>query len=139
MTPFRLDDRLENDSLELGAFDLCQLRLMNDSRWPWLLLVPMHTGAVEIHDLSEQDQMLLAKETARTANLLKSLTNCEKINSAALGNIVRQLHMHVVARSENDPNWPKPVWGFGERKPYGAEALKTWVGQLKPAFAPYFS
>jgi diadenosine tetraphosphate (Ap4A) HIT family hydrolase len=139
MTPFRLDERLEKDSLEIGTFDLCQLRLMNDSRWPWLLLVPMRAGAIEVHDLSEQDQMLLVRETALTANLLKSLTNCEKINSAALGNIVRQLHVHVVARSGNDPNWPKPVWGFGERAPYDTEALETWIGQLKKAFAPYFS
>jgi diadenosine tetraphosphate (Ap4A) HIT family hydrolase len=139
MTPFRLDERLEKDSLEIGALGLCQLRLMNDSRWPWLLLVPARAGAVEIHDLSEQDQLLLAKETVLTANLLKSLTNCEKINSATLGNIVRQLHVHVVARSAGDANWPGPVWGFGKREPYDADALEMRAAQLKSAFAPHFS
>jgi diadenosine tetraphosphate (Ap4A) HIT family hydrolase len=137
--PFQLDLRLANDTIFLGKLALCELRLMNDSRWPWLVLVPVRVGAVEIHDISEDDQVLLARETALAAKLLKTLTNCEKINSAALGNVVRQLHVHVVARSENDPNWPRPVWGFGTRAPYPAEALETRSAQLKSAFAPYFS
>jgi diadenosine tetraphosphate (Ap4A) HIT family hydrolase len=137
--PFQLDLRLAEDTIFLGKLALCELRLMNDSRWPWLVLLPVRAGAVEVHDLSETDQALLAKETALAAKLLKSLTNCEKINSATLGNIVRQLHVHVIARSENDPNWPGPVWGFGKREPYADEALETRTAQLKSAFGPYFS
>ena len=139
MTLFRLDERLAGDSLEIGALNLCQIRLMNDRRWPWLALVPLRPGAVEIHDLAQSDQDLLAKETALAASVLKILTNCEKINSAALGNIVRQLHVHVVARSPSDPNWPGPVWGFGQRVPYDEEALRLWTDRLKAAFIPYFS
>jgi diadenosine tetraphosphate (Ap4A) HIT family hydrolase len=112
---------------------------MNDSRWPWLVLVPVRARAVEIHDLSDTDQALLANETALAAKLLKSLINCEKINSAALGNVVRQLHVHVVARSENDPNWPGPVWGFGRREPYAEEELALWRNRLQAAFSPHFA
>jgi diadenosine tetraphosphate (Ap4A) HIT family hydrolase len=139
MNGFELDPRLANDSIFLGKLALCELRLMNDSRWPWLVLVPVRTGASEVHDLSEDDQKLLAKETALVAKLLKSLTNCEKINSAALGNIVRQLHVHVVARSENDPNWPGPVWGYGTREPYSPEEAEPWIKRLQTAFLQYFS
>jgi diadenosine tetraphosphate (Ap4A) HIT family hydrolase len=137
--PFQLDLRLAKDTIFLGKLALCELRLMNDSRWPWLVLVPVRTAASEVHDLSEDDQKLLAKETALVAKLLKSLTNCEKINSAALGNIVRQLHVHVVARSENDPNWPGPVWGFRKREPYAEEELALWRNRLQAAFSPHFA
>jgi diadenosine tetraphosphate (Ap4A) HIT family hydrolase len=112
---------------------------MNDSRWPWLVLVPMRAEAAEIHGLTETDQILLARETGVAATILKNLTNCEKINSAALGNIVRQLHVHVVARSSGDPNWPGPVWGFGERAPYAPEQLNVLTAQFKTAFSRYFS
>jgi diadenosine tetraphosphate (Ap4A) HIT family hydrolase len=139
MNGFELDPRLANDSIFLGKLALCELRLMNDSRWPWMVLVPARAGAVEIHDLSETDQALLANETALVAKLLKSLTNCEKINSAALGNIVRQLHVHVVARSKNDPNWPGPVWGYGTREPYSPEEAGPWTKRLQTAFLQYFS
>jgi diadenosine tetraphosphate (Ap4A) HIT family hydrolase len=139
MSLFRLDERLARDSLDIGALGLCQVRLMNDSRWPWLVLVPMRAEAVEIHGLAEGDQLLLARETALAASILQDQTNCEKINSAALGNIVRQLHVHVVARSSGDPNWPGPVWGFGERAPYAPEPLKMLTARLRSAFSPFFS
>ncbi len=136
MVLFRLDERLARDSLEIGELELCEVRLMNDARWPWLVLAPLRAGATEIHDLTETDQAVLARETALAASILKKLTDCEKINSAALGNIVRQLHIHVVARSAGDPNWPGPVWGFGERTPYGQEALHLLIKRLKMAFFP---
>jgi diadenosine tetraphosphate (Ap4A) HIT family hydrolase len=139
MTPFRLDERLERDSLEVGALGLCQLRLMNDRRWPWLVLVPMRANAVEIHELAGSDQVTLAQETALAASVLKELTGCEKINSAALGNIVWQLHVHVVARRSGDPNWPGPVWGFGVRDPYVEEESALLIEKLKTAFSPFFS
>ena len=118
MNHFRLDARLENDSLDVGMLELCQVRLMNDARWPWLLLVPQTADAVEIHDLELDQQRLLAEETFLAGAALKRATGCEKINTAALGNIVRQLHVHVVARSAGDATWPGPVWGFGVRQPY---------------------
>jgi diadenosine tetraphosphate (Ap4A) HIT family hydrolase len=139
MSLFRLDERLAKDTLEIGALSLCQVRLMNDARWPWLVLAPMRAEAVEIHGLAERDQLLLARETALAASILQDQTNCDKINSAALGNIVRQLHVHVVARSSGDPNWPGTVWGFGERIPYETEPLKVLTARLRSAFSPHFS
>jgi diadenosine tetraphosphate (Ap4A) HIT family hydrolase len=118
MSLFRLDARLENDTLEVGATGLCQLRLMNDARWPWLILVPMIPGASEMHDLPKPQQRQVAREMILVGAALKRATACEKINTAAIGNIVRQLHVHVVARSAGDANWPGPVWGFGTRQPY---------------------
>ncbi len=91
---------------------------MNDRRWPWLILVPMIQGAEEIHDLLPVEQALIATETSHVASALKAQTSCTKINTGALGNIVRQLHIHIIARNENDPNWPDPVWGYGERVEY---------------------
>ena len=118
MTLFPLDDRLENDTLEIGVTGICRLRLMNDARWPWLILVPMMPGASEMHDLPKRQQRRLAQEMMITGAALKRVTGCEKINTAAIGNIVRQLHVHVVARSTGDANWPGPVWGHGARQPY---------------------
>jgi len=118
MNSFQLDTRLATDSVFIGTFPLCQIRLMNDRRWPWLILVPVLQGVEEIHDLTEAEQAQIATETSRVATVLKAHTRCTKINTGALGNIVRQLHIHVIARNENDPNWPGPVWGFGERVEY---------------------
>jgi diadenosine tetraphosphate (Ap4A) HIT family hydrolase len=122
MNLFRLDERLEKDSLEIGALRLCQVRLMNDARWPWLVLVPMMPGASEMHDLPKQQQRQLAQEMLIAGAALKRATSCEKINTGALGNVVRQLHVHVIARKAGDPNWPGPVWGFGARQPYEGES-----------------
>ena len=119
MTLFRLDARLENDTLDIGVTGICRLRLMNDARWPWLVLVPMIAGASEMHELPKKKQRQLAEEMVLCGAALKRVTGCEKINTASLGNIVRQLHVHVVARSAGDANWPGPVWGFGARQPYG--------------------
>ena len=128
MSLFRLDERLENDTLEVGVTGVCRLRLMNDSRWPWLILVPMIGGASEMHDLPKQQQRQLTEEMLLCGAALKRVTNCEKINTAAIGNIVRQLHVHVVARSAGDANWPGPVWGFGARMPYAdASGLITKI------------
>ena len=104
---------------------LCELRVMNDRRWPWLVLVPQRPGIEEIHDLTPLDQAMLTFETNMVAQALKKVTGCTKINSAALGNIVRQLHVHVVARSEGDPGWPGPVWGHGMREPYRRSTTST--------------
>ncbi|MCF6321503.1 MAG: HIT family protein [Rhizobiaceae bacterium] len=118
MDEFTLDARLQADCLPIARLELCDLLLMNDARWPWLILVPRVAGAVEIHLLSANEQELLADETSRVAAILSGVSSCETINSAALGNIVRQLHIHVVGRSEGDAGWPGPVWGHGQRLPY---------------------
>ena len=99
---FALDARLDADSEPLMWLGLCELRLMNDRRWPWLILVPQRAGIEEMHDLTPLDQAMLTFETNMVAQALKSVTGCTKINTAALGNIVRQLHVHVIARNEGD-------------------------------------
>ncbi len=131
MNSFQLDVRLTADTVFIGTFSLCEIRLMNDCRWPWLILVPRLVGAEEIHDLSPVEQAQIATETSRVATALKTHTNCSKINTGALGNIVRQLHIHVIARDENDPNWPGPVWGYGDREEYGEPELAEIVGRLQ--------
>jgi diadenosine tetraphosphate (Ap4A) HIT family hydrolase len=130
MSGFRLDRRLEADSIAISRLGLCQLRLMNDSRWPWLILVPQRRDAEEIFHLTPLDQTLLTFETCETARALKQATGCEKINVAALGNQVRQLHVHVVARTMRDPAWPGPVWGVGNASPYDSVAAERQIADL---------
>ena len=113
MGDFALDQRLEGDSTFVTVLGLCQLRLMKDARWPWLVLLPQRSDVSEIFDLTPLDQTMLTFETNMVAEALKKATGATKINLGALGNIVRQLHVHVIARSEGDPNWPGPVWGYG--------------------------
>ena len=130
---FELDVRLETDSEHVMWLGLCELRLMNDSRWTWLILVPQRPGIEEMHDLTPLDQAMLTFETNLVAQTLKRVTGCTKINSGALGNIVRQLHVHVVARREGDAGWPGPVWGHGVREPYRREDLHQFVERLHSA------
>ena len=125
MDAFQLDARIERDSTPIKRLGLCQLRLQNDSRWPWLVMVPERAGMSEIFELSSEDQALLNAEVAKVGAALKQVTGATKINTAAIGNIVRQLHVHVIARFEGDPNWPGPVWGFGQAVPYADAAEKT--------------
>ncbi len=115
---FSLDARLSSDTDFVGDLPLCRVLLMNDSRWPWLVLVPRRDNLAELSDLEAVDRTRLIEEAARMADWLKAHTRAEKINLGALGNIVRQLHVHVVARSAGDPGWPGPVWGFGAAVPY---------------------
>ncbi|MBS3648663.1 HIT domain-containing protein [Pseudaminobacter sp. 19-2017] len=130
---FELDARLDTDSVSLMWLGLCELRLMNDCRWPWLLLVPQRPGVEEVHDLTPLDQAMLTFETNMVADALKRVTGCTKINSGALGNIVRQLHVHVIARSEGDPGWPGPVWGYGSRVPYQPDAMHGLIDKVRKA------
>lgn len=134
MTGWTLDERLEHDSLPMTVLGLCTLRLMNDRRWPWILLVPQRANAADLHELTPLDQTMLTFEMGLASRALKDATSCLKINCGALGNRVRQLHIHVVARNEGDPAWPGPVWGHGTAEPYGpgqAEALiETILGKL---------
>lgn len=133
---FELDRRLNADSVPLMWLGLCELRLMDDRRWPWLILVPQRPGIEEIHDMTPLDQTMMVFETNMVAQALKKATGCVKINTAALGNIVRQLHVHVVARNEGDPNWPGPVWGYGPREPYRAEDRHRFADTIRSALSP---
>ncbi|MDH6264770.1 diadenosine tetraphosphate (Ap4A) HIT family hydrolase [Rhizobium sp. SG_E_25_P2] len=130
---FTLDERLSNDSALIVRIGLCELRLMNDRRWPWLILVPQRDGLSELFDLAPLDQAMLTFETNLVGAALKKVTGCEKVNIAAIGNIVRQLHVHVVARSAGDPNWPAPVWGYGTREPYSTEEIDAFANRVLEA------
>jgi diadenosine tetraphosphate (Ap4A) HIT family hydrolase len=130
---FGLDPRLAADTLPVGDFELCRVLLMNDSRYPWLILVPRHAGLSEIHDLPAEDRALLIEEAARAGAALKNLASAKKINTGALGNMVGQLHVHVVARLVGDAAWPGPVWGSGLSVPYEDEAAARLVADLRRA------
>lgn len=132
---FKLDHRIERDSILLTKLPLCQLRLQNDQRYPWLVLVPEavdeHGQTVtEVHDLSERDASQLLKESNAVAEVLKKVTGCKKINIANLGNVVEQLHWHIVARNENDITWPGPIWGVGNAIPWDEKKRHQLVVSL---------
>ena len=127
MGTFKLDGRLEADSRPISVLGLCQLRLMNDRRFPWVLLIPQRPDMEEIFQLSPLDQTLLTFEAVETAKALKKVTRCAKINVAALGNQVRQLHVHVIARDRDDPAWPGPVWGVGKAEAYDTNSANTLI------------
>ncbi|CAB0149526.1 hypothetical protein PSI9734_00090 [Pseudidiomarina piscicola] len=118
---FVLDQRLANDSLRLGAFELCDVRLFNDSRYDWLMLVPRVPLAVEWLDLSELEQQQLGRELKHVSQCLKHWQPNAKLNVGALGNVVAQLHVHLLLRSPDDPAWPGPVWGHSPAVAYSAE------------------
>jgi len=128
---FTLDERLARDALVIGDLPLCRVLLMNDARWPWLILAPRREGLVELIDLELTDQTQLMDEAGPAARFLKTHARADKINVGALGNIVRQLHLHVVARLVDDPAWPRPVWGHGEAAPYGDGAAQALIVAAK--------
>lgn len=134
-TDWTLDPQLEHDTIFVCDLPLCQVRLMNDANYPWLLLVPRRAKASEITDLSETDQAQLMREVAQSVRALKSETVCLKINVAAIGNIVAQLHVHVVARFRNDPAWPKPVWGHLPARAYEDAARQNLVAAMRTRLA----
>lgn len=126
-----LDPRLASDSCFLADGPLSQLRLMDDSRFDWLVLVPRVVGASELIDLDDDGQRLLLAELNHASELLRVCAPCEKLNIGALGNIVRQLHVHVVARNHGDVAWPGPVWGAGEMQRLGPPAREQKMQLLK--------
>lgn len=134
MKKFELDKRLDADTFFVTALGLSEVRLMNDARWPWLILVPRRPGLSEIHDMTPLDQTMLAFEAGLAAKALKTATGCLKINTGALGNVVRQLHLHVVARNEGDAGWPGPVWGHGTRIAYDEAEARRLIAAVQSAF-----
>jgi diadenosine tetraphosphate (Ap4A) HIT family hydrolase len=120
----KLHPQLEKDCIGLGRFTLCQLLLMNDANYPWFILVPELYNITELHQLSEKDQKQLWKESRLLSNCLEKLYTPDKLNIAALGNIVPQLHIHHIARYKADSAWPAPVWGHLPATPYSFAEIR---------------
>ncbi|WP_454252680.1 HIT domain-containing protein [Pseudomonas sp. Marseille-Q7302] len=132
---FQIDSRLAGDTLEVASLTLCQVLLLNDQRYDWLVLVPRRESVTEVLDLSPPDQAQLWREVTLVAGVLREAKPDCKLNIGALGNIVRQLHLHILLRREGDPAWPGPVWGHSPREPYSEEAgqaaVARWRAQLE--------
>jgi diadenosine tetraphosphate (Ap4A) HIT family hydrolase len=128
---FALDPRLQQDTLPIGDFPLCRLLLSNDSNYPWFILVPRRNDISEIFQLGVADQQQLWQETTALAQLLKDSFDADKMNVAALGNVVSQLHMHVIVRKREDAAWPAPVWGKLPAVPYSAEQVAAIRERLR--------
>ncbi|MAY15636.1 MULTISPECIES: HIT domain-containing protein [Oceanospirillaceae] len=135
---FRLDERLQSDTTLIGRLPLSQVLLMNDSRYPWVILVPARNDVFEIYHLSEEDRMQLAKESSWVLEKMADHFSAKSMNVAALGNVVAQLHVHHIARFADDPAWPGPVWGHSPAVPYSAAALEERVHELKSLFSSHF-
>ena len=133
MTNFTLDVRLEADTYSVMDLPLSRLLLMNDARFPWVILVPRRVDCAEWLDFSTEDQQQLLQEQLRVMTVLQELTGADKLNVANLGNMVRQFHLHVIARFETDAAWPGPVWGKGVRVEYSDNEAHALISALQQA------
>jgi diadenosine tetraphosphate (Ap4A) HIT family hydrolase len=131
MTGFALDPRLAADTNLVGELPLCRVLLVNDARFRWLILVPRRTGLAEIADLPADDRARLLEEAVQAGEALRATGEVDKLNIGALGNMVRQLHVHVVARRIGDAAWPGPVWGSGAALPRSSEERQALVAALR--------
>ncbi|WP_312935324.1 HIT family protein [Pseudomonas sp.] len=136
---FVLDSRLQQDSIELGHLQLCSVLLSKDANYPWFILVPRRSAVSELFDLDEADQLQLWEETTRLAAALKSAYGADKINVATLGNVVSQLHMHVIVRMRDDAAWPAPVWGRVPASDYVAEQVRATRARIKALLGEGFT
>ena len=134
-----IHSQLANDCLLLGKFTLSHLLLMRDANYPWCILVPDCEGITEIYQLSEADQQQLLHESSQLSQAMVAAFNPDKLNSAALGNVVPQLHVHHIARYKTDVAWPAPVWGRVAVKPYSDDELATVVQSLKTELVSGFT
>jgi diadenosine tetraphosphate (Ap4A) HIT family hydrolase len=132
-SPWSLHPQLAQDTVPVGDLALSRLLLANDANYPWLILVPRQAGLVEIIDLSDHHRLELMDEIAAAASALKAITECEKLNVAALGNQVAQLHVHVIARRHSDAAWPMPVWGAATPSAYHPAVRDGLIGALRRA------
>lgn len=128
---FTLDSRLQQDTLAIGDFPLCRLLLMNDAHYPWFILVPRREAVSELFQLDTADQQQLWLETTRLAEALKDAFVADKMNVATLGNVVSQLHMHVIVRRREDAAWPAPVWGKHPARAYEAGQVAAIGDRLR--------
>ena len=131
MTDFILNARLAADTLPIMSLDCCELLMMNDNRWPWIMLVPRIPGAIEFHDLDASQRLAIQTELPIAASVLKQVTACEKINIGMLGNMVSQLHISIVARNSDDLNWPGPVWGYESRIAYEKSTAENFIADIR--------
>ncbi len=129
MTLFYLDERLAADSLPLCQTEMSLLRVSRDARFPWLILIPQRDGLADLVDLLPDDEARVMAEVRAASLALRQATTCDKLNVASLGNMVRQLHVHIVARFEGDAAWPGPIWGVGEAEPL--DALPDWALKVR--------
>jgi diadenosine tetraphosphate (Ap4A) HIT family hydrolase len=132
---FALDERLAADTLPLGDLNLSSVRLMNDARFPWFILVPRRAGLSELTDLSGAESVALMEEIRIATRVMLALAKPDKVNIGALGNVVPQLHVHVVGRFRSDPAWPRPVWGSGAASPYPVHAAASLADRAATLFA----
>jgi len=135
-TGWSLHPQLENDTTPVGDLPLCRVLAIDDADYPWLVLVPRRAGIVEIADLSDADAGLLMREIALASRVLKAVTRCDKLNVAAIGNIVPQLHVHIVARWATDPLWPKPVWGHVAPRPGNNALFARFIATVRKGLEP---
>ena len=131
LADWELDPLLERDTVAIGDMPLSRALLIKDATYPWLLLVPRRHLAAEITDLDMIEQAQLMSEIAHASSTLKALTGCHKINVAALGNVVPQLHVHIIGRRANDAAWPRPVWGVVPPLAHDAEEVQNFIGALR--------
>ena len=134
-SPWSLHPRLAADTVPVGDLALARVLLANDANYPWLILVPRRGGLVELIDLEETAQVQLLSEIAAAARALKAITECDKLNVAALGNQVPQLHVHVIARRHSDAAWPKPVWGAAPAIAYNETSRQGLLAALRKRLA----
>ena len=132
---FSINPQLEQDSIFLDRWTLCDVRLINDQQYPWILLIPRREGVRDLHELTQEDYLQLMKESRRLSETMQTVFQSEKMNVAALGNVVPQLHLHHIARYQSDPAWPKPVWGVFPMQPYSNEQLQ----EIKEKLLPYLT
>lgn len=132
---FQLDSRLEADTIPVGDLALCSVLLLNDARFPWFVLVPRLNGISELTDLSEEQSIQLMQEIRIATRVMLELSKPDKVNVGALGNIVPQLHVHVIGRFRSDPAWPGPVWGHGTKSPYPDHAVTALIERAAALFA----
>lgn len=127
---FELHPQLDADTITIGDLPLCRVLLINDSQYPWLVLVPRRVDIQETYQLNEHDQQQLLNESSTLSSLIMKHFSGDKLNVAALGNVVPQLHIHHIVRFTNDPTWPKPVWGMLPSLPYQQEELNSIINEL---------
>lgn len=134
--PFKADPAFDAGSVAVCDWPLCEVRLQDDARFPWLILIPRRAGLHELEDLSAAERATLMDEVVRAGDLVRMLGEAagqpvQKLNVAALGNVTAQLHVHVIGRRHDDGLWPDPVWGRGAALPYGANGLQTAVSRVR--------
>ncbi|MAA72831.1 MAG: HIT domain-containing protein [Bermanella sp.] len=135
---YKLDEQLQQDTVRLGQFKLCDVLLMNDSQFPWVILVPRRSTTSELYQLSTEERYLQSDESAYVSQRLDDYFEADSMNIAALGNVVPQLHIHHVVRKKTDPCWPKPIWGAIDAVPYSKDDLQKMVDELTLLFSDKF-